>query len=74
MKLKTKLVAAGAIGAAAIGVARAIRRRNTSSDIDSLFDSSDLDEPVIITEEVIVITDEGSDDIESDLFSDASRR
>jgi hypothetical protein len=77
MKLKTKLVAFGAfgaIGAAAIGVARAIRRREASSDVDSLFDSSDLDEPVIISEEVIVITDEGSDDIESDLFTDTLRR
>ena len=53
--MKTKLVALGALGAAAYGVARAMRRREAPSDIDSRFDSSDLDDPVIITEEVIVM-------------------
>jgi hypothetical protein len=68
MKLKTKLVALGAIGAAAIGVARAIQRRGASSDVDSLFDSSDLDDPVIVTEEVLVISDPDAGDIEIDLI------
>jgi hypothetical protein len=55
MNMKTKLVALGALGAAAYGVARAMRRREAPSDIDSRFDSSDLDDPVIVTEEVIVM-------------------
>lgn len=55
MSIKTKLVALGALGAAAYGVARAMRRREAPSDIDSRFDSSDLDEPVIVTEEVVVV-------------------
>jgi hypothetical protein len=58
MTIKSKIVALGAIGAAAYAVSRAMRRRDTLSDIDSRFDSSDLDDPVIITEEqIIVITD-----------------
>ena len=61
MKNNTKLIALGAIGAlgaAAYGVARAIRHRKQESfDIDSLFDSSDLDDPVIVSEEVVVITE-----------------
>ena len=62
MKFNSKLVALGALGAASLGaaaygVARAIRRRDVTSDVDTRFDSSDLDEPVIITEEVIVISD-----------------
>jgi hypothetical protein len=57
MTIKSKLVALGALGAAAYGVARAMRRRDVTSDVDTRFDQSDLDDPVIITEEVIVITD-----------------
>lgn len=58
MTIKSKLVAIGALGAAAYGVARAIRRRRATSDVDTRFDASDLDDnPVIISEEVIVITD-----------------
>jgi hypothetical protein len=58
MNIKTKLVALGALGAAAYGVARAMRRREASPDVDNRFDSSDLDEPVIVTEEIIVITED----------------
>ena len=57
MTIKTKLVALGALGAAAYGVSRALRRRSAPSDIDTRFDSSELDEPVIITEETFVITE-----------------
>lgn len=62
MKLNSKLVAIGALGAASLGaaaygVARAIRRRGVTSDIDTRFDSSELEDPVIVTEEVIVISD-----------------
>ncbi len=53
--MKTKLVALGALGAAAYGVARAMRRREAPSDVDSRFDSSELEDPVIVTEEVIVM-------------------
>lgn len=69
MTIKTKLVALGALGAAAYGVARAIRRRDVTSDVDTRFDSSDLDAPVIVTEEVIVISDEGPFEAELDLIA-----
>jgi hypothetical protein len=57
MTIKSKIVALGALGAAAYGVARAMRRRDVTSDLDMRFDSSDLDDPVILTEEVFVITE-----------------
>jgi hypothetical protein len=57
MTIKTKLVALGALGAAAYGVARAIRHRQETAAIDERFDLSDLDDAIVVTEEVIVITD-----------------
>jgi len=57
MTIKSKLVALGALGAAAYGIARAIRRRSETSDLDTRFDVSDLDDAWVVTEEVIVITD-----------------
>jgi hypothetical protein len=57
MTIKSKLVALGALGAAAYGVARAMRRRDVTSDIDTRFDTSDHDDPVIVTEEVVIISD-----------------
>lgn len=59
MKLNGKLIAIGAVGAlgaAAFGVAHAVRRRRQTRDIDARFDTSDL-EPVIVSEEVVVVTD-----------------
>jgi hypothetical protein len=53
---KSKLIALGAAGAcgiAAFGIARALKRRSQLAASDP----ADLDEPVIVTEEVVVIGD-----------------
>lgn len=80
MKATTKLMALGAIGAAAYGVARATRRRKPSTDVDSMFDASDVhdisevsdttavDTPVIVTEEVVVITEAGPYEVDLELI------
>lgn len=80
MKATTKLMALGAIGAAAYGVARATRRAKPTTNVDSLFDASDvhdisditdttaIDEPVIVTEEVVVITETGPYEVDLELI------
>jgi hypothetical protein len=68
MTIKSKIVALGALGAAAYAVARAMRRRDVTSDIDTRFDSSDLDDPVIVTEEVVVITETGPYEVDLELL------
>lgn len=70
MKAKTKLLALGAIGAAAYGVARTMRHRKSTSqtDVDSLFDTTDLEDPVIVTEEVVVITEAGPYEVDLELI------
>jgi hypothetical protein len=68
MTIKSKIVALGAVGAAAYAVARAMRRRDVLSDVDSRFDSSDLDAPVIVTEEMIVITEAGPYEVDLELI------
>jgi hypothetical protein len=68
MTIKSKIVALGALGAAAYGVARAMRRRDVTSDIDTRFDSSDLDDPVIVTEEVVVISEAGPYEVDFELI------
>lgn len=66
MHTTTKLFALGAVGAAAYGATRMLRKRTRPADIDARFDRSDVgdasdvldvDDAIIITEEVIVITD-----------------
>ena len=70
MKLNSKLIAIGAVGAlgaAAYGIAHKMRRRRQASDIDSRFDTSEL-EPVIVSEEVVVVTDATPYDVDLDLI------
>ena len=66
MHTTTKLFALGAVGAAAYGANRLLRKRTRPADIDARFDRSDvrdtsdvqdIDDAILITEEVIVITD-----------------
>jgi hypothetical protein len=56
----TKMFALGALGAGAIGAFAALRAKRRAAavqnQIDS-FDFADLDEPVVITEEVFVVTE-----------------
>jgi hypothetical protein len=66
MKIQTKLVALGALGAAAYGVARALRHRSSTSDVDARFDASDVD---IDVEEIIVATEDDQGDINLDIVS-----
>jgi hypothetical protein len=68
MTITSKIVALGALGAAAYGVARAMRRRDVIHDIDQRFDLSDLDDPVVVTEEVIVITEAGPYEVDLELI------
>jgi hypothetical protein len=52
------MFALGALGAGAYAVVRAIRRgaaRNQQLDVDAFL--SDLEEPVVVTEEVIVVSE-----------------
>jgi len=76
MKTSTKLIALGSLGAAAaaFGAAHRFRRRAKATNVDSLFDASDVQDtsgvrdaedveiPMIVTEEVIVITEPDYDD------------
>jgi hypothetical protein len=59
MKAMTKLFALGALGAGVYGAVKASQRAaaNRKTQQMDAFDLSDLDEPVIITEEVIVVTE-----------------
>jgi hypothetical protein len=59
MKATTKLMALGALGAAAFGATKLFRKQQSTRDVDQRFDTSDVDlaVPVIITEEVVVIED-----------------
>jgi hypothetical protein len=60
MRNMTKMFALGALGAGAIGAVAALRAKRRASaaqnQVDS-FDFADLDDPVVITEEVIVVTE-----------------
>lgn len=56
----TKLFALGALGAGAFATVRAIKRRSLEReqrDIESSFDFADLDEPVVVSEEVVIVTE-----------------
>ena len=80
MKATTKLLALGAMGAAAYGVARATRRSKSTTDVDSLFDASDVHDisevsdttnvetPIVVTEEVVVITEAGPYEVDLELL------
>ena len=78
MQTKTKLIAlgaAGAVGAAAFGVRHMLRKRKGESNIDWRFDTSDVfdeeldnDEPIVVAEEVVVITEAGPYEVDLELI------
>jgi hypothetical protein len=62
MKTMTKLFALGGIGALGAGAYAAVkaRRRKAAMQqqaVDDNFDLTDLEEPIVVTEEVFVITE-----------------
>ena len=63
------LGALGALGAA--GTVAAVRAKRAAAakkqQLDDAFDFGDLDEPVIVTEEVVVVTEAGPYEIEMEL-------
>ena len=75
MHTTTKLFALGAVGAAAYGATRMMRKRSRPANIDARFDRSDVSDAsavqdaddAIIYEEVIVITD-GDYEVDIDLI------
>lgn len=78
MRNQTKFVAYGALGIGVLGalgvvgyaVTRAIRRRKSEGiDIDSLFDTSDLEDPMIVSEEVVVFTEPTENEADLDLIA-----
>jgi len=58
MKTMTKLFALGGLGAVGAGVFAAVRaaRRASAKQPDDAFDYGDLDTPVVVTEEVVIIS------------------
>jgi len=81
------MFALGAMGAAAYGAAKALRRPTKLSAVDQRFDTTDVHdiseigdttdvrEPVVITEEVVVITETGPYEVELELIpSGVSKR
>jgi hypothetical protein len=69
MRTMTKLFALGGFAAAGAGAFAAVRARRAAKrqqQVDEAFDFSDLDEPVVVTEEVFVITEATPYDIEDD--------
>ncbi len=77
MHTTTKLFALGAVGVAAYGATRMMRHRLRPATIDARFDRSDvrdtsdvqdIDDAIIVTEEVIVITDGDYEDFDIDLI------
>jgi hypothetical protein len=73
MKTTTKLLALGAVGAAAgavaYGAVRLLRRRQAAGDVDREFDTSDVStDPVVVTEEVVVITEAGPYEVDLELI------
>jgi hypothetical protein len=67
----TKFFALGglaAAGAGAFAAARARRASKRKQAVDEAFDFSDLDEPVVVTEEVVVVTEAGPYEIDMELI------
>lgn len=59
MKPMTKLFALGALGVGVYAIGRLVKRRldaRREQDLDSAFDYTDVDEPVIV-EEVVIVTE-----------------
>lgn len=68
MKAMTKLFALGALGAGAYAAVRAKRRTAAKNHQMDAFDLTDLDDPVIVTEEVVVVTEAGPYEIDMELI------
>src|SRR5689334_2289725 len=71
MKTMTKLFALGGLAAAGgtvIAAVRAKRRARAKHQQIDAFDYADLDEPVIVTEEIVVVSDTGPYEIEMELI------
>jgi hypothetical protein len=58
MKAMTKLFALGALGAGVFAVARARQRAAKQREVFNPFDISGLDEPIVVSEEEVVIMTE----------------
>ena len=69
MKTMTKMFALGGVGllgaAAAVAAVRAKRRAAAKQQAIDAFDFADLDEPVIVTEEVLIVTEPDPFDVET---------
>ena len=74
MKTMTKLFGLGAIGAGVYAAVRAKQRRTAlhqeNQDAIEAFDYADLEAPIVITEEVVVVTEAGPYEIEMELIPD----
>ena len=68
MKAMTKLFALGALGAGAYAAVKAKQRAAASKNQMDAFDLTDLDEPVVITEEVVIITEAGPYEIDMEMI------
>jgi hypothetical protein len=68
MKAMTKLFVLGAVSAGVFAAVRAKRRTAAKTQQMDAFDLGDLDEPVIVTEEVIVVTEAGPYEIDMELI------
>ena len=68
MKAMTKLFVLGAVGAVAYAAVRAKQRTAGKTQQMDAFDLADLDEPVIVTEEVVVVTEAGPYEIDMELI------
>lgn len=70
MKTMTKLIGLGAIAGGAFAASRIAKRiaaRREQQSIDDAFDFGDIDEPVVVTEEVVVVTEAGPYEIDMEL-------
>ena len=67
MKVMTKLFVLGAIGAGAYAAFRAKPRTASKTEPMDAFDLSDLDEPVVVAEEVVIVTEAGPYEIDMEL-------
>lgn len=65
------LIGLGAIGCGAFCASRIAKRlaaKKHAQELENAFDFSDLEEPVVVTEEVVVVTEASPYDVEMDLI------
>ncbi len=72
MKASTKLILIGATGAAALGAVSAVRHfraRRFEQNLDAVLTDldADLEEPMIVSDEIIVVTEAGPFEVEMEL-------